>query len=210
VSIRRSPELRPCPYAVHRPFAPRRPNASPELRRPSSTRSRNTPTGPSAPNIVPCLTTTKSLRSLKVEDNPLIYFLNHILNLTIYRCNIDAIWRFTCMILEIRYICVTKIEPRTMVSASPDPRARTQPRPRTTVSALPDPRARTQPRPRTTVSASPDPRGSDSTSTPDDGLHLARPPGPDSASTSEEPPPRPTSGSDRPRHRGGHHYPTPS
>jgi hypothetical protein len=158
VSIRRSPELRPCPYAVHRPFAPRRPNASPELRRPSSTRSRNTPTGPSAPNIVPRLTTTKSLRSLKVEDNPLIYFLNHILNLTIYRCNIDAIWRFACMILEIRYICVTKIEPRTMVSASPDPRARTQPRPRTTVSALPDPRARTQPRPWKTVSASPDPR----------------------------------------------------
>jgi hypothetical protein len=48
----------------------------------------------------------------KVEDNPLIYFLNHILNLAIYRCNIDAIWRFKCMILEIRYICVTKIEPR--------------------------------------------------------------------------------------------------
>jgi hypothetical protein len=45
-----------------------------------------------------------------------------------------------------------------MISASPDPRARTQPRPRTTVSTSPDPRARTQPRPRTTVSASPDPR----------------------------------------------------
>jgi hypothetical protein len=51
-------------------------------------------------------------REHKVEDNPLIYFLNHVLNLTIYRCNIDAIWRFTCMILEIRYIRVTKIEPR--------------------------------------------------------------------------------------------------
>jgi hypothetical protein len=54
------------------------------------------------------------------------------------------------------------------------------------------------------------PPGSDSTSTPDGGLRLARPPGPDSASTSEETPPRLTSGSDRPRHRGGHHYPTPS
>jgi hypothetical protein len=43
-------------------------------------------------------------------------------------------------------------------SASPDPRAQTQPRPRKAVSALPDPRARTQPRPRKTVSASPDPR----------------------------------------------------
>jgi hypothetical protein len=52
----------------------------------------------------------------------------------------------------------TQPRPRTTVSASPDPRARTQPRPRTTDSASPDPRARTQPRPRTTVSASPDPR----------------------------------------------------
>jgi hypothetical protein len=43
-------------------------------------------------------------------------------------------------------------------SASPDPRARTQPRPRKTDSASPDPRARTQPRPRKTDSASPDPR----------------------------------------------------
>jgi hypothetical protein len=46
------------------------------------------------------------------------------------------------------------------------------------------------------------PQGSDSTSTPEDGLRLARPQGSDSASTSEESPPRPTSGSDRPRHRG--------
>jgi hypothetical protein len=52
----------------------------------------------------------------------------------------------------------TQPRPRTTDSASPDPRARTQPRPRMTVSASPDPRARTQPRPRTTVSASPDPR----------------------------------------------------
>jgi hypothetical protein len=78
----------------------------------------------------------------------------------------------------------TQPRPRTTVSASPDPRARTQPRPWTTDSALPDPRARTQPRLRKTVSASPEPQGSDS------------------ASTSEESPPRPTSGSDRPRHRG--------
>jgi hypothetical protein len=56
----------------------------------------------------------------------------------------------------------------------------------TTVSASPDPRARTQPRP------------------PDDGLRLARPPGSDSASTSEESPPH----SGRPRHKGDHHYPT--
>jgi hypothetical protein len=48
------------------------------------------------------------------------------------------------------------------------------------------------------------PQGSDSASTMDDGLRLARPSGPDSTSTStsEEPPPRSTSGSDRPRHRG--------
>jgi hypothetical protein len=46
------------------------------------------------------------------------------------------------------------------------------------------------------------PHGSDSASTSEDGLRLARPPGSDSTSTSEESPPRPTSGSDRPRHRG--------
>jgi hypothetical protein len=61
------------------------------------------------------------------------------------------------------------------------------------------------------------PQGSDSTSTPEDGLRLARPQGsnststpeddlclarPQGSSTSEESPPRPTSGSDRPRHRG--------
>jgi hypothetical protein len=52
----------------------------------------------------------------------------------------------------------TQPRPRTTNSTSPDPRARTQPRPRKTVSASPDPRARTQPRLRKTVSASPDPR----------------------------------------------------
>jgi hypothetical protein len=60
--------------------------------------------------------------------------------------------------------------PRTMISASPDPQARTQPRLRKTVSASPDPRARTRPRPRRSH-------------------HLARA---DHAT------------------RGGHHYPTPS
>src|SRR5689334_19093873 len=54
------------------------------------------------------------------------------------------------------------------------------------------------------------PQGSDSASTSEDGLRLARPQGSDSASTSEESSPRPTSGSDRPRRRGVHHYPTPS
>jgi hypothetical protein len=60
------------------------------------------------------------------------------------------------------------------VSASPDPRARTPPRPRTTVSASPDPRARTPPRPRTTVSASPDPRAR-AQPRPRRSHHLARP-----------------------------------
>jgi hypothetical protein len=57
--------------------------ASPEFapRRPPSTRPRSTPTGSS----VHRLTATKSLRSIKVEDNPLIYFLNYVLNLAIYR-----------------------------------------------------------------------------------------------------------------------------
>jgi hypothetical protein len=52
------------------------------------------------------------------------------------------------------------------------------------------------------------PQGSDSTSTPEDGLRLTRPQASDSASTSEESPPRPTLGSDRPRYRGPHYYPT--
>jgi hypothetical protein len=71
----------------------------------------------------------------------------------------------------------TQPRPRTTDSASLDPRARTQPRLRKTDSASPDPRARTQPRPRKTVSTSPNPWGSDSASTPEDGLRLARPPG---------------------------------
>jgi hypothetical protein len=56
-------------------YAPRRPNELPELHRPPSTRSRSTPTGPSAPNaeprprrlpsslVVPHLTATGSLHS---------------------------------------------------------------------------------------------------------------------------------------------------
>jgi hypothetical protein len=54
------------------------------------------------------------------------------------------------------------------------------------------------------------PQGSDSTSTSEDSLRLARPQGSALTSTSEESPPRPTLGSDRPRYRGVHHYPTPS
>jgi hypothetical protein len=61
-----------------------------------------------------------------------------------------------------------------MDSASPDPRAQTQPRRRTTDSASSDPRARTQPRPRTTVSASPDPRAR-TQPRPRRSLRLARP-----------------------------------
>jgi hypothetical protein len=55
-------------------------------------------------------------RELKVEDNPnpLIYFLNHILNLAIYRCNI-MMMRFDdlCMIVEISfYTCSQNRIPR--------------------------------------------------------------------------------------------------
>jgi hypothetical protein len=45
------------------------------------------------------------------------------------------------------------------------------------------------------------PKGSDSALASADGLRLARPKGSNSTSTSEEPPPHPTQGSDRPRHR---------
>jgi hypothetical protein len=112
----------------------------------------------------------------------------------------------------------TQSRPRKTDSASPDPRARTQPRPRKMVSALPDPglglsldpRRRTPPRPTPGLGLSlglgrrslPHPtQGSDSASTSEDELRFARPQGPDSTLTSEEPPPRPTSGSDPPRHR---------
>jgi hypothetical protein len=52
--------------------------------------------------------------------------------------------------------------------------------------------------------------GSDSALASADSLRLARPRGSDSTLTSEEPPPRPTQGSDRPCHRRRHHYPIPS
>jgi hypothetical protein len=89
-------------------------------------------------------------------------------------------------------------------------RRRTPPRPTPGLGLSLGPRRRRTP-PRPT-------QGSDSTSASADGLRLARPKGSDSistrktdpTSTSEEPPPRPTQGSDRPRHRKGHHYPTPS
>jgi hypothetical protein len=97
------------------------------------------------------------------------------------------------------------------------------------------PGARTQPRPRKTVSASPDPglghnlglgrrspprptQGSDSTSTSEDGLRLARPQGSDFASTSEDgldldlggASASPELGLGLTTSQGGHHYPTPS
>jgi hypothetical protein len=76
----------------------------------------------------------------------------------------------------------TRAQPRkTTNSASPDPRARTQPWPQPTVSASPDPGARTRPRPWKT----------------------------DSTSTSEEPPHRPTWGADRPRQQEAPSLPYP-
>jgi hypothetical protein len=113
---------------------------------------------------------------------------------------------------------------RKTVSASPDPRTRAQPRlgrrspPRPTpgLGLNLDSGRRSPPRPtpglgldldlRTRVSASPDPRARTQPRPPDDGLRLARPPGSDSSSASEESPPR----LGRPRHKGDHHYPTPS
>jgi hypothetical protein len=56
-------------------------------------------------------------REHKVEGNPLIYFLKHVLNFFYefvnYCCNIEMIWRFTCMILEISmYTCSQNRTPR--------------------------------------------------------------------------------------------------
>jgi hypothetical protein len=73
---------------------------------------------------------------------------------------------------------------REKVSASPDPRPWPQPRPREKVSASPDLRPRPQPRPREKVSASPD---------------LGPRPQP---RPQEKSPPRPTSASHRPCHKG--------
>jgi hypothetical protein len=87
-------------------FAPHRPNASPELRRSPSTRPRSTPATVPTPFAI--------VRSHKVEDNTIIYFLNHVLNLAIYRCNI-MMMRFgdSCMILEISfYTCSQNRTPR--------------------------------------------------------------------------------------------------
>jgi hypothetical protein len=99
----------------------RRSHAAPRLDHPpprrartarGTRRPRSTPAGPRARSLDRRSSMRMNENPTKVEDNPLIYFLNHVLNLAIYHCNIDAIWRFTCMILEIRYIRVTKIEPR--------------------------------------------------------------------------------------------------
>jgi hypothetical protein len=95
----------------------------------------------------------------------------------------------------------TRAQPRkTTNSAPPDPRARTRAQPRrTTNSASPDPRARTQPWPQPTVSASPDPGA----------RTRPRPRKTDSTSTSEEPPHRPTQGTDRPRQQEAPSLPYP-
>jgi hypothetical protein len=95
----------------------------------------------------------------------------------------------------------TRAQPRkTTNSASPDPRARTRAQPRkTTNSASPDPRARTQPWPQPTVSASPGPGAQT----------RPRPRKTDSTSTSEEPPPRPTQGTGRPRQQEAPSLPCP-
>jgi hypothetical protein len=95
----------------------------------------------------------------------------------------------------------TRAPPRkTTNSASPDPRARTRAQPlKTTNSAPPDPRARTQPWPPPTVSASPDPGA----------RTRPRPRKIDSTSTSEEPPHRPTKGTDRPRQQEAPSLPYP-
>jgi hypothetical protein len=95
----------------------------------------------------------------------------------------------------------TRAQPRkTTNSASPDPRARTRPQTRrTTNSASHDPRARTQPWPQPTVSASPDPGA----------RTRPQPWKTDSTSTSEEPPPRPTQGSDRPHQQDAPSLPCP-
>jgi hypothetical protein len=95
----------------------------------------------------------------------------------------------------------TRAQPqKTTNSASPDPRARTRAQTRkTTNSASPDPRAWTQPWPQPTVSTSPDPGA----------RTRPRPRKTDSTSTSEEPPHRPTQGTDRPRQQEAPSLPYP-
>jgi hypothetical protein len=113
----------------------------------------------------------------------------------------------------------TPPRPRKTVSASPDPglglnldsRRRSPPRSTLGLGLHLNLGRRSPPRPTqgSDSTSTPEdglclarPQGSDSTSTSNDGLRLARPQGSGSTSTSEESPPRPTSGSDRPRHRG--------
>jgi hypothetical protein len=114
----------------------------------------------------------------------------------------------------------TRAQPRkTTNSTSPDPRARTWAQPRkTTNSASPDPRARTWAQPRkTTNSASPDPRARTQpwpqpmvSASPDLGARTRpQPRKTDSTSTSEEPPHRPTQGTDRPRQQEAPSLPYP-
>jgi hypothetical protein len=91
-----------------------------------------------------------------------------------------------------------------MVSASPDPRARLQPRPRKAVSASPDPRPRPQPRPRKVVSASPDPRAQ-----PQHRPREESRPRPTPASASGGVSASPDLGLGPTTSQGVHHYPTP-
>jgi hypothetical protein len=86
LAVRRPQSRPPCPSS------PEQPCPSPKLRRPRSTlagsRARSLPAKP-----LPRRRSSLHMSELKVEDNPnpLIYFLNYILNLAIYCCNIDAI-----------------------------------------------------------------------------------------------------------------------
>jgi hypothetical protein len=88
-------------------------------------------------------------------------------------------------------------------SASPDPRAQSQPRPREEDSASPDPRARPQPWPRRVVSALPDPRAR-----PQPRPQEESRPRPTSASRGVSASPDLRLGLTAPQ--GIHHYPTPS
>jgi hypothetical protein len=108
-----------------------------------------------------------------------------------------------------RKLCLARPQGSAPVSASEDGLRLARPQgsdstttQKTTNSASPDPRARTQPRPRKTVSASPD-QGSDTASASEDGLRLARPGLRHSLGLGlgRRSPPRPTRTRTRPRPR---------
>jgi hypothetical protein len=85
--------------AVHRPFAPRRPNAPPELRRPSSTihAQRRASSVPSSLVLdVPRLTATKSLHEF--GQTKLIHVLNHESCFKLIHCDLTSnIFNFKIM-----------------------------------------------------------------------------------------------------------------